>query len=102
MQNALFVLALAGILVGAYSLFLPSLRKRGVSLPFMRLVDDDEDDEDIDIGDDLDQPLGKAYRNRKEDKKSKGKGKDAPGAVVSGGGPEMSPLPAKKKSPAAP
>src|SRR4051812_21820282 len=47
METILFGLALFGIVAGVYTLFLPSLRKRGWSLPFMNLVADDavEDDD---------------------------------------------------------
>src|SRR4051812_50198009 len=60
METILFGLALFGIVAGVYTLFLPSLRKRGWSLPFMNLVADDAvDDDDLEQFEHYSEPKGR-------------------------------------------
>src|SRR5690349_24493383 len=77
MENLLFVLALAGIVLGGYSLFAPSLRKRGWSLPLMHFFDDEEDEDDVGT-DDLDQPFDKALAAKQQKALKEPKAQKAP------------------------
>jgi hypothetical protein len=92
METILFGLALFGIVAGVYTLFLPSLRKRGWSLPFMNLVADDADEDD-----DLEQ-----FEHYSEPKGRRGGGGGGSGPVpqrfIGKPGTELSPLSSKPKA----
>ena len=96
METILFALALFGIVAGVYTLFLPSLRKRGWSLPFMNLIANDDEEED---DDDLDEP----FERFNEPKARRGGGgpggkSPVPSRFIGKPGTELSPLSSKPRA----